>query len=159
MTHKHNRRRCGDWHWIFLPIARVWNTGGLSGGGKPSYKRQEPPHKRWEPARVFLSSSGGGSSGGSFRLPAATTAEPRKESKCNSNSRHRLNLIKSNLPCNLVSSWGQYLTEKTSKSKMEKVNLQDPFVLPSHFPSGLSVMRMISIWSPCLTVSSFFPPL
>lgn len=37
---------------------------------------------------------------------------------------------------------------------------QDPLaVRPSHFPSGLSVMRIISICSPCLTLSSFFPPL
>lgn len=36
----------------------------------------------------------------------------------------------------------------------------DPLaVLPSHFPSGLSVMRIISIFSPCLKLSSFFPPL
>lgn len=32
-------------------------------------------------------------------------------------------------------------------------------VLPNHFPSGLSVMRMISMGSPCLQLSSFFPPL
>lgn len=36
----------------------------------------------------------------------------------------------------------------------------DPLaVLPSHFPSGLSVIRIISICSPCLKLSSFFPPL
>lgn len=51
------------------------------------------------------------------------------------------------------------LIAKTFRSTVNKQNLQHPFILPSHFPSGLSVRRMISIWSPCLTVSSFFPPL
>lgn len=42
----------------------------------------------------------------------------------------------------------------------ENLHSQDPLaVLPSHFPSGLSVMRIISICSPCLKLSSFFPPL
>lgn len=50
-------------------------------------------------------------------------------------------------------------TVKTFRSIVKKQNSQHPFILPSHFPSGLSVRRMISISSPCLTVSSFFPPL
>lgn len=50
-------------------------------------------------------------------------------------------------------------TVKTFRSTVKKQNSQHPFILPSHFPSGLSVRRIISISSPCLTVSSFFPPL
>lgn len=34
---------------------------------------------------------------------------------------------------------------KTFRSTVKKQNLQHPFILPSHFPSGLSVRRMISI--------------
>lgn len=48
---------------------------------------------------------------------------------------------------------------KTFRSTMKKQNSQHPFILPSHFPSGLSVRRMISMQSPCLKVSSPFRPL
>lgn len=62
-----------------------------------------------------------------------------------------------------LETWARFsfLAPKEDNLKsLENVHSHDPrVVLPNHFPSGLSVMRIISIGSPCLKLSSFFPPL